>query len=77
MPITGYPFSILGAGNIPKPLLPISITNPYTGLSLFQWALIDTGADVCAVPAWIATALGHAEPKNSGQNSSHATFKNC
>ncbi len=59
MPITGYPFSILGAGNIPKPLLPISITNPYTGQSLFQWALIDTGADICAVPAWIAIALGH------------------
>lgn len=40
-------------------MLPVCIINPHTGKSLCTWALIDTGADECALPAVYAAQLGH------------------
>jgi hypothetical protein len=42
-----------------RPMLPVKITNPANKLSILQWGIIDTGADECALPAWIAQQLGH------------------
>lgn len=39
--------------------LPIQIINPHSNKSEFAWALIDTGADGCAFPAWYAEILEH------------------
>jgi len=59
MPITSYPFSAVIPGQMARPMLPIEIHNPHTGLSTRTWALIDTGADDCAMPAQYAAILGH------------------
>lgn len=59
MPIADYPFRRVVAGATARPMLPIRITNPETGLSLRSWGLIDTGADDCALPAAYARSLGH------------------
>ncbi|MEA1929106.1 MAG: hypothetical protein U9N73_12940 [Candidatus Auribacterota bacterium] len=59
MPIIEYPFKKLTPADPLRPILPIRITNPDTGLSLRSWGLIDTGADDCAFPAGMATILGH------------------
>ncbi|MCK5603024.1 hypothetical protein KAR91_14165, partial [Candidatus Pacearchaeota archaeon] len=42
-----------------RPLLPIQITNPHTGVNYKTYGLIDTGADDCAVPASLAQIVGH------------------
>lgn len=44
---------------MPRPMLPIRIINPETGLAVPAWGLIDTGADDCAIPAKYASLLGH------------------
>jgi len=59
MPISNYPFTCLVPGSISRPMLPVCIINPHTGNSLCTWALIDTGADECALPAAYAERLGH------------------
>lgn len=59
MPILEYPFVILQKGSIPRPMLPIKIVNPDSGLTVPAWGLIDTGADDCAIPARYAPMLGH------------------
>mgnify|MGYP001585305420 FL=1 len=59
MPIRNYPFSVTRPGDIARPYLPITITNPTTGKQLKVFALIDTGADECAFPASFAPLLGH------------------
>lgn len=59
MPISDYPFTCIVSGSIARPMLPICIINPHTGKSLCTWALIDTGADECALPAVYAGQLGH------------------
>ena len=59
MPISNYPFTCLVPGSISRPMLPVCIINPHTGKSLCTWALIDTGADECALPAAYAERLGH------------------
>ncbi|MBF0170879.1 MAG: hypothetical protein HQK87_07310 [Nitrospinae bacterium] len=40
-------------------MVDIILTNPHTGLSQKTSGLIDTGADECAFPLWLAVALGH------------------
>ena len=45
MPIVEYPFTTLSPGAPPRPMLPIRIHNPDTGLIYRTWGLIDTGAD--------------------------------
>lgn len=59
MPLKNCPFLKLSKDDIPRPLLPINIINPHTGLSYATFGIIDTGADECAIPAAIASILGH------------------
>jgi hypothetical protein len=53
------PFLKLSKEDIPRPLLPVNIINPHTGLSYATFGIIDTGADECAIPAAVASILGH------------------
>ena len=59
MPIRDYPFTCIGKGAPPRPMLPIEIINPATNQSVYTLGLIDTGADECALPADLAGVLGH------------------
>ena len=59
MPLKDCPFLKLSKEDISRPLLPINIINPHTGLSYATFGIIDTGADECAIPAGIASILGH------------------
>jgi predicted aspartyl protease len=58
MPVNKQPFRSAGV-EPPRPYLNIIISNPDNGKSLKAYGLIDTGADECAFPAWMARALGH------------------
>ena len=59
MPIRDYPFSILRPGDVARPYLPVTVINPATDKHIKMFALIDTGADECALPASFAAMLGH------------------
>lgn len=58
MPIKDCPFTDFKSG-IYRPYLALKIVNPHTNKSIKTFGLIDTGADECAVPAFIAEELGH------------------
>ncbi|MBI5694254.1 MAG: retroviral-like aspartic protease family protein [Nitrospirae bacterium] len=51
--------SFLPYPETPHPVLPVIIHNPHTGKYWRTYGIIDTGADECAIPAWIAAKLGH------------------
>ena len=53
MPIVNCPFT---AG---RPFLPLRIINPHTGKAHRAVGIVDTGADQCAVPAFVAKIPGH------------------
>ena len=61
MPIENYRFRRFEHGGPLKPLLPVRISNPYnTNEEFFETlGLIDTGADECSLPAYIAELIGH------------------
>jgi predicted aspartyl protease len=59
MPVRNYPFSAPKGGSTARPYLPVTIINPATGQKIQVLALIDTGADECAIPAFFAPLLGH------------------
>jgi len=59
MPIRNYPFSVIRPGDIARPFLPVTIVNPETHKEIRVYALIDTGADECAIPASFAPILAH------------------
>lgn len=59
MPIRDYPFTIIRPGDLARPFLPVRIANPDSNKSIRVYALIDTGADECALPATFASILGH------------------
>ena len=59
MPIRDYPFTRTRPGDTPRPYLPVTLINPETNRRLNVMALIDTGADECALPAAFAPILGH------------------
>lgn len=59
MPIRNFPFTTTRPGDVPRPYLPITLINPDTRKRLKVMALIDTGADECALPASFAPLLGH------------------
>ncbi|MCL5422037.1 MAG: retroviral-like aspartic protease family protein [Nitrospirae bacterium] len=42
-----------------RPYLPVTVINPDTDKRVKMFALIDTGADECALPASFAAMLGH------------------
>ena len=54
-----YPFVSFKRGDIARPYLPITLSNPATGIEMEAYALVDTGADECAFPARFAAILGH------------------
>jgi len=58
----------------------VKYINPHTGQHFSAWALIDTGADKCALPATFAEILGHnleagEEIEIFGANSSGPAYK--
>lgn len=70
MPIRNYPFlsivrtgpnsgKVVVQGPQARPRLWIRIINPDKNLAIEYPALVDTGADTCACPAYIASQLGH------------------
>ena len=59
MPVKNFPFRDIGGHGKPRPFLYVNYINPHTGISLPAWALIDTGADDCVLPAEYAELLGH------------------
>ncbi len=61
MPIANYPF--VDIKGVPKPGLPVILTNPANDFSYGTWALIDTGADNTVIPEFIAKKLYH-DPKS-------------
>lgn len=59
MPVRNYPFSAIRTGDIARPFLPVRIINPDSNREIRVYALIDTGADECALPSSFAPILGH------------------
>jgi Retroviral aspartyl protease. len=59
MDVIKKPFTIIIAGGVARPILPVIISNPTTCQELRTFALIDTGADDCAFPASYALLTGH------------------
>jgi len=71
------PFSRLDPNDPLRPWLPVTITNPLTGQEVSAYALIDTGADACALPAYLSPMLGlrlkTGRPKRIGTGNGDAT----
>ena len=65
MLVENYPFIITRPGDMARPYLPITIVNPENQKEISVYALIDTGADECALPASFAPLLGHNLPSGS------------
>jgi predicted aspartyl protease len=59
MPTYTYPFVVTRPGDPARPYLPVTIVNPTANRRVSVYALIDTGADECALPAGFAVVLGH------------------
>jgi predicted aspartyl protease len=59
MDIIDSPFIKFSPDDIPRPWLPVTISNPHTNQSISLYGLIDTGVDECAVPAQFAPMIGH------------------
>ena len=59
MLVKDYHFIRTSPGDIARPYLPITIINPENHKKLNVFALIDTGADECALPASFALPLNH------------------
>lgn len=59
MNILDYPFLQIGSRTPPRPVLYLRIINPHTDLYIDVPGIIDTGADNCALPASLATLIGH------------------
>ena len=59
MLILNCPFRRKDSFSIVRPILEIKIINPYNKKYIRTYGVIDTGADECAIPAWVANRLGH------------------
>jgi predicted aspartyl protease len=59
MLVENYPFIATRPGDIARPYIPITIINPENRREISVFALIDTGADECALSASFAPVLGH------------------
>jgi len=59
MLIENYPFITTHPSDVARPYLPITIINPENQKEVSVFALIDTGADECALPASFAPPLQH------------------
>lgn len=58
MPVKNQPFRAFRPGDQPRPLLYVRYRNLVNNSHLQSWALIDTGADDCVLPAAFAPILG-------------------
>jgi len=45
-----YPFRVMVPGHPARPMLPVRITNPATGLFVDAWGLVDTGPMIAPFP---------------------------
>jgi len=52
-------FKVISPGQISRPCLDVELKNPHTGKSVSILAIIDTGADECAMPAELAEIIEH------------------
>lgn len=59
MPILTFPFIVIRPGDLARPYVPVTLINPDTKRNINVYALIDTGADECALPASFAGILEH------------------
>lgn len=59
MLVENYPFTATYPGDIARAYLPVTIINPENNKQINVFALIDTGADECALPASFASVLEH------------------
>lgn len=59
MQLIDIPFRQLSRHDTPRPWMPVIIINPHANKRITVLALIDTGADECAIPASYAPLLGH------------------
>ncbi len=61
MTIRGYPFKPKGCPSALaySPVLPIRVVNPHNSFDLCTWGLVDTGAETCTIPEFIAKKIGH------------------
>lgn len=59
MLVENYPFIVTRSGDIARPYLPITVINPENQKEINVYALIDSGADECALPASFTLPLGH------------------
>jgi hypothetical protein len=58
MTFTNIPFKRIFSNDIPRACLPLTITNPKNDKIHNVYGIIDTGADECAFPAYIAGMIG-------------------
>ena len=59
MLVENYPFIKTHPDDMARPYLPVTFINPENQKEINVYALIDTGADECALPASFASPLGH------------------
>lgn len=59
MLVKDYPFIAARPRDLERPYLPVKIINPENQKEIDVYALIDTGADECALPASFAEPLNH------------------
>lgn len=59
MLIENYPFTKIHPNDIARTYIPTTIINPENQKKINVLALIDTGADECALPALFAPLLEH------------------
>lgn len=59
MLVKDYPFTRTRPDDIARPYLPATISNQKKNKEINVYALIDTGADECALPASLASLLGY------------------
>jgi predicted aspartyl protease len=57
--VKDYPFTKTRPDDTARPYLPVTILNQKKNKEINVYALIDTGADECALPASFASLLGH------------------
>jgi len=57
--IHDHPFTTPHRSAVARPYLTVALFNPLSGIRRKVMALIDTGADECALPALYAPLLGH------------------
>jgi hypothetical protein len=60
MPIVEYPFLAFSPRSPWRPLLPVEIANPHTQQAVQAYAVVDTGATLCAFPVEHADDIGIA-----------------